>query len=43
MLNTNPETGISGEDDDVVKRRSTFGSNTYPTKKGKGFLVCSFI
>ncbi|KAJ8431754.1 hypothetical protein Cgig2_028971 [Carnegiea gigantea] len=38
MLNTNSETGVSGEEDDIVKRRSTFGSNTYPTKKGKGFL-----
>lgn len=38
MLNTNLETGVSGEDDDIVKRQNTFGSNTYPTKKGKGFL-----
>lgn len=38
MLNTNSETGVPGEEDDIVKRRSTFGSNAYPTKKGKGFL-----
>ncbi|KMS97215.1 hypothetical protein BVRB_7g177670 [Beta vulgaris subsp. vulgaris] len=37
-LSTNVETGVSGEVDDVVKRKSTFGTNTYPTKKGKGFL-----
>lgn len=38
MLSTNLETGLSGESDDIVNRRNTFGSNTYPTKKGKGFL-----
>lgn len=37
-LSTNLETGVSGEVDDIVKRKNTFGTNTYPTKKGKGFL-----
>ncbi|XP_021720329.1 calcium-transporting ATPase 9, plasma membrane-type-like isoform X2 [Chenopodium quinoa] len=36
-LSTNLETGVSGEVDDIVKRKNSFGSNTYPTKKGKGF------
>lgn len=42
-LSTNVETGVSGEVDDVVKRKSTFGTNTYPTKKGKGFLVITLF
>ncbi|XP_057548276.1 calcium-transporting ATPase 9, plasma membrane-type-like isoform X1 [Amaranthus tricolor] len=37
-LSTNLETGVPGDVDDIVKRKNTFGSNTYPTKKGKGFL-----
>ncbi|KAK9757137.1 hypothetical protein RND81_01G142900 [Saponaria officinalis] len=38
MISTNLETGVPGDDADIAKRRDTFGSNTYPTKKGKGFL-----
>uniref|UniRef100_A0A7N0RGP8 Calcium-transporting ATPase n=1 Tax=Kalanchoe fedtschenkoi TaxID=63787 RepID=A0A7N0RGP8_KALFE len=38
LLKTNLERGVSGEDDDLVKRRSSFGSNTYPKKKGKSFF-----
>ncbi|CAH2069667.1 unnamed protein product [Thlaspi arvense] len=38
LLKINPEKGISGEDDDLLKRKTTYGSNTYPRKKGKGFL-----
>ncbi|VVB16277.1 unnamed protein product [Arabis nemorensis] len=38
LLKTNPEKGISGDDDDLLKRKNIYGSNTYPRKKGKGFL-----
>ncbi|KAL2932906.1 Calcium-transporting ATPase 9 plasma membrane-type [Bienertia sinuspersici] len=38
-LSTNLETGVSGDMDDMVKRKNTFGSNTYPTRKGKGLLT----
>ncbi|KAJ8447578.1 hypothetical protein Cgig2_031191 [Carnegiea gigantea] len=38
LLNTNLETGVSGEIDDIQKRRNVFGSNTYPTRKGKSLL-----
>ncbi|KAH9624541.1 hypothetical protein KSS87_017751 [Heliosperma pusillum] len=38
MISTNLETGVPGEEGDIAKRRDTFGSNTYPTKKGKSFL-----
>ncbi|CAL9243921.1 unnamed protein product, partial [Arabidopsis halleri] len=38
LLKTNPEKGISGDDDDLLKRKTVYGSNTYPRKKGKGFL-----
>ncbi|CAA2991457.1 calcium-transporting ATPase 9, plasma membrane-type [Olea europaea subsp. europaea] len=37
MLKTNTETGIVG-DDELPQRRNAFGSNTYPTKKGRSFL-----
>ncbi|KAL0414964.1 UNVERIFIED_CONTAM: Calcium-transporting ATPase 9, plasma membrane-type [Sesamum latifolium] len=39
MLNTDPETGIYGNEDELLKRRNTFGSNTYPVKKGRTFLM----
>lgn len=39
MLNTHLDKGIIADDDELSKRRSTFGSNTYPVKKGKGFWV----
>ncbi|KAJ0246080.1 Calcium-transporting ATPase 8 [Hirschfeldia incana] len=38
LLKTNVEKGISGDDDDLLKRKTIYGSNTYPRKKGKGFL-----
>ncbi|CAH8279961.1 unnamed protein product [Arabidopsis lyrata] len=38
LLKTNPEKGISGDDDELLKRKTVYGSNTYPRKKGKGFL-----
>ncbi|XP_048318312.1 calcium-transporting ATPase 9, plasma membrane-type isoform X2 [Ziziphus jujuba] len=37
MLKTNIEKGIDGDDTDLFKRRNTFGSNTYPRKKGRSF------
>ncbi|XAR63716.1 Calcium-transporting ATPase [Bertholletia excelsa] len=37
MLKTNLERGIHGDDDDIVKRKNTFGPNTYPKKKGRSF------
>ncbi|KAG5559719.1 hypothetical protein RHGRI_009287 [Rhododendron griersonianum] len=36
-LKTNVEKGICGDDDDLLKRKNAFGSNTYPRKKGRGF------
>ncbi|KAG5407315.1 hypothetical protein IGI04_013434 [Brassica rapa subsp. trilocularis] len=37
LLKTNLEKGIHGDDDDISKRKSAFGSNTYPQKKGRSF------
>lgn len=39
LLETNMETGIAGDDVEVAKRRNAFGSNTYPVKKGRTYLV----
>lgn len=39
MIRTDPETGISGDDQEFVQRRNAFGSNTYPVKKGRSFWV----
>ncbi|WZZ89887.1 calcium-transporting ATPase 8, plasma membrane-type isoform X1 [Brassica napus] len=38
LLKTNTEKGISGDDEDLLNRKNIYGSNTYPRKKGKGFL-----
>ncbi|KAK6118714.1 hypothetical protein DH2020_047519 [Rehmannia glutinosa] len=38
MLKTDTERGIVGGEDELSQRRSTFGSNTYPIKKGRSFL-----
>ncbi|CAH9090555.1 unnamed protein product [Cuscuta epithymum] len=38
-LRTNLDTGIIGDEDELSKCRSTFGSNTYPTKKGRSFWM----
>ncbi|XP_062109949.1 calcium-transporting ATPase 9, plasma membrane-type [Humulus lupulus] len=38
MLKTNLEKGIDGDENDLLKRRNAFGSNTYPRKKGRSFL-----
>ncbi|XP_074284818.1 calcium-transporting ATPase 8, plasma membrane-type-like isoform X4 [Silene latifolia] len=37
-LKSNVDKGIPGNDEDVLERKNLFGSNTYPQKKGKGFL-----
>lgn len=39
MLNTNLDRGISGDDNELSSRKNAFGSNTYPVKKGRSFLV----
>nr|GMC61113.1 calcium-transporting ATPase 10, plasma membrane-type-like isoform X1 [Ipomoea batatas] len=36
-LKTNLEKGILGDEAEILKRRSEFGSNTYPRKKGRSF------
>ncbi|CAI9099300.1 OLC1v1036095C1 [Oldenlandia corymbosa var. corymbosa] len=36
-LKTNPEKGIIGDETDLLKRKNSFGSNTYPRKKGRSF------
>ncbi|KAL9250498.1 Calcium-transporting ATPase 10, plasma membrane-type-like protein [Drosera capensis] len=36
-LKTDTEKGIQGNDDDIVRRRDVFGSNTYPRKKSRSF------
>ncbi|KAK4756478.1 hypothetical protein SAY87_006605 [Trapa incisa] len=38
LLKTNLETGVSSDEADISSRKNSFGSNTYPRKKGKGFL-----
>ncbi|CAM8909633.1 unnamed protein product [Rhodiola kirilowii] len=38
LLKTNIETGAPDDNDDLLRRRNAFGSNTYPIKKGKSFL-----
>ncbi|XP_073000941.1 calcium-transporting ATPase 5, plasma membrane-type-like [Typha latifolia] len=38
-LKTNIDKGISGSDADLLCRRNVFGTNTYPRKKGRSFLV----
>ena len=39
MLQSNLEKGIIGDDSDLLKRRNTYGSNTYPQKPGRSFWV----
>ncbi|XP_074564256.1 calcium-transporting ATPase 5, plasma membrane-type-like [Curcuma longa] len=39
LLKTDLDKGISGDEDEIVYRRNSFGSNTYPRKKGRSFLV----
>ncbi|XP_062118187.1 calcium-transporting ATPase 8, plasma membrane-type-like [Humulus lupulus] len=37
LIKTNVEKGIDGDDEDLLKRRNAFGSNTYPRKKAGVF------
>ncbi|KAK7265346.1 hypothetical protein RJT34_32965 [Clitoria ternatea] len=39
LLETNLERGIQGDDADLAKRRKAFGSNNYPRKSGRSFLM----
>ncbi|PON75415.1 P-type ATPase [Trema orientale] len=39
LLKTNLEKGIHGDDEDLLKRKNAFGSNTYPRKKGRSFWM----
>ncbi|KAL5182906.1 Calcium-transporting ATPase 10, plasma membrane-type [Glycine soja] len=39
LLKTNLEKGIQSDDADLLKRRSAFGSNNYPRKSGRSFLM----
>ncbi|KAL2503195.1 Calcium-transporting ATPase 8 [Forsythia ovata] len=36
-LKSNLEKGISGDETDLINRKTAFGSNTYPRKKGRSF------
>ncbi|KAI9112510.1 hypothetical protein K1719_016433 [Acacia pycnantha] len=38
-LKTNLEKGIHGDDGDLMKRRNAYGSNNYPRKKPRSFLM----
>ncbi|CAK7323705.1 unnamed protein product [Dovyalis caffra] len=38
MLETNLATGITGDENDLIKRRNAFGTNGYPQKKGRIIL-----
>ncbi|GLT54289.1 hypothetical protein SLA2020_275000 [Shorea laevis] len=38
LLDTNLDKGINGDETDLLRRRNSFGSNTYPRKKGRSFL-----
>ncbi|CAA7408242.1 unnamed protein product [Spirodela intermedia] len=39
LLGTNLDKGVAGDDADLSRRRTAFGSNTYPRKKGRSFWV----
>lgn len=39
LLKTNLDKGINGDEEELVKRKNAFGSNTYPKKKGRSFWV----
>ncbi|XP_078164753.1 calcium-transporting ATPase 7, plasma membrane-type-like [Carex rostrata] len=38
-LNSDSNNGISSDNDEIRTRKETFGTNTYPKKKPKGFFV----
>ncbi|KAI8031023.1 Calcium-transporting ATPase 10, plasma membrane-type [Camellia lanceoleosa] len=37
IFKADEQKGLLGDDDDLLKRRNAFGSNTYPRKKGWSF------
>ncbi|KAI3416718.1 Calcium-transporting ATPase [Psidium guajava] len=39
LLKTNLDKGIHGDDADLLARKNTYGSNTYPRKKGRSFWM----
>ncbi|KAJ0654584.1 putative P-type Ca(2+) transporter [Helianthus annuus] len=39
MLKTDPDRGVPGDDNELSDRRIAFGSNTYPVKEGRSFLL----
>ncbi|XP_010046915.2 calcium-transporting ATPase 8, plasma membrane-type-like [Eucalyptus grandis] len=39
LLKTDLDKGIHGDDADLLARKNTYGSNTYPRKKGKSFWM----
>ncbi|CAL5184581.1 unnamed protein product [Lathyrus oleraceus] len=39
LLKTDLEKGVDGDDADLLRRRNAFGSNNYPRKKGRSFLM----
>ncbi|KAI9122748.1 hypothetical protein K1719_005637 [Acacia pycnantha] len=39
LLKSSTEKGINGDDTDILIRRNAFGSNNYPRKKGRSFLM----
>ncbi|CAL0320306.1 unnamed protein product [Lupinus luteus] len=39
LLKTDLEKGVLDDDTELLKRRNTFGSNNYPRKKGRNFLM----
>lgn len=39
LLKTDLEKGIHGDDADLLARKNTYGSNTYPRKKGRSFWM----
>ncbi|XP_054781751.1 calcium-transporting ATPase 9, plasma membrane-type-like isoform X2 [Prosopis cineraria] len=39
LLQSSPEKGINGSNDDLLRRRTAFGTNTYPRKKGRSFFM----
>ncbi|KAI5387961.1 hypothetical protein KIW84_073885 [Lathyrus oleraceus] len=43
LLKTDLEKGVDGDDADLLRRRNAFGSNNYPRKKGRSFLVTSIV
>ncbi|XP_077222267.1 calcium-transporting ATPase 5, plasma membrane-type-like isoform X2 [Tasmannia lanceolata] len=39
LLKTNIDKGCGGDDSELLQRRTAFGANTYPRKKGRSFWI----